>query len=51
MAETATDLPLMAQIDAGIVRPPMGQETRHPSQEVLIDRGTGKIKFSADAAH
>jgi len=51
VAETATNTALMAAIDVGIVRPPMSQEIRHPSQESFIDRRPGKIKFSADTTH
>ncbi len=51
VAEAATDTALMTQIDAGIIRPPMRQETRHPSKEIFIDQGTREIKFSANAAH
>jgi len=51
VAGAATDVALMAEIDVEIVRPPMSQEIRHPSQESFIDRRPGKIKFSADAAH
>jgi len=51
VSEAASNTALMAQIDAGVVRSPMDEQARHPPQEVFLDRRTGKIKFSTDAAH